>query len=494
MSDPTIMFGTAFRAALTRRDFLRSSMHGIGGVALASMLARESGAGGAVPFRSAGLGLAGLPHIPPRAKRVICLWQGGGPSHIDLFDPKPELARLVGQDIPESIRGATRLSTMSSGYGRFPALPGLKPFRRCGESGIEISELLPHIGGVADDICLVRSMHTEAVNHSPGVTFFMTGSEQPGRPAMGAWLGYGLGNECDELPAFVAMTSSDREKSCGQLFYEHYWSNGFLPGRHQGVRFRSGDDPVPYLGNPAGVTRGSRRDLLDDVAALNRTRAAQSGVADPAIETRIAQYEMAFRMQESVPDLLDFSNEPASVLELYGPDVLVPGTFANNCLIARRLSERGVRFVQLMHSGWDQHGNLHSQLAVQCRDTDQPSAALVRDLKQRGLLDETLVVWCGEFGRTPFGQGPSEAPNGRDHFGRAYSMWLAGGGAKGGHVHGATDDFGWNIASNPVHVHDMQATILRLCGVDHEQLTFRHQGRDFRLTDVHGRVVHDIIR
>ena len=476
--------------SLTRRHFLRSSLHGIGGVALASLFARDAfGAGASTQMR----GLPGLPHFPRRAKRVICLWQGGGPSHVDLFDPKAELARHAGTDIPASIRGATRLSTMSSNYAKWPALPAIKPFRAWGESGTEISELLPHIGGIADDICLVRSMHTEAVNHSPGVTFFMTGSQQPGRPAMGAWLAYGLGSEADDLPSFVAMTSSDREKSCGQLFYEHYWSNGFLPGRLQGVRFRPGADPVPYLANPAGTSRASRRDLLDDLAALNRARNDERVAEDPAVETRIAQYEMAFRMQASVPDLLDFSNEPKSVVEMYGPDALVPGTFANNCLIARRLSERGVAFVQLMHSGWDQHGNLHSHLAVQCRDTDQPSAALVRDLKQRGLLDETLVIWCGEFGRTPFGQGPSEAPTGRDHFGRAYSMWMAGGGVRGGHVHGATDDFGWNIARDPVHVHDMQATVLRLCGIDHERLTYRHQGRQYRLTDVHGRVVDGVI-
>lgn len=480
------MHADSIMQALTRRHFLRSSLHGIGGVALASMFAREAFASGNISGDASPLGV--LPHFPPRAKRIICLWQGGGPSHVDLFDPKPELARFQGTDIPASIRGDTRLSTMSSNYAKWPALPAIKPFRKCGESGIEISELLPHIGGIADDICVVRSMHTEAVNHSPGVTFFMTGSQQPGRPAMGAWLAYGLGSECDDLPSFVVMTSSDREKSCGQLFYEHYWSNGFLPGKHQGVRFRSAGDPVPYLGNPAGVSRDARRELLDDLAALNR--AHQS---DGAVDTRIAQYEMAFRMQASVPDLLDFSNEPKSVLEMYGPDVLVPGSYANNCLIARRLSERGVRFVQLMHSGWDQHGNLFTQLATQCRDTDQPSAALVRDLKQRGLLDDTLVVWCGEFGRTPFGQGPSDAPNGRDHFGRAYSMWMAGGGVRAGHVHGATDDFGWNVASDGVHVHDMQATILRLCGIDHERMTYRYQGRQFRLTDVHGKVVGGVV-
>ena len=493
--------------SIARRHFLRGAAHGLGGVALAALLARESGAQGllgAVDPAAASAGgapsgaLAGLPHFAPRAKRIICLWQGGGPSHVDLFDPKPELARHAGADIPASVRGDTRLSTMSSGYGRFPALPAIKPFRRCGRSGIEISELLPHIGGIADELCVVRSMHTEAVNHSPGVTFFMTGSQQPGRPSMGAWLAYGLGSECENLPAFVVMTSSDREKSCGQLFYEHYWSNGFLPGRLQGVRFRPGADPVPYLSNPAGVDAAARRALLDAVSELNRARAEQARSAgdaarDAAVETRIAQYEMAFRMQSSVPDLLDFKGEPASVLEMYGPDALVPGSFANNCLIARRLAERGVRFVQLMHSGWDQHGNLHTHLAVQCRDTDQPSAALVRDLKQRGLLDDTLVVWMGEFGRTPFGQGDAANPTGRDHFGRAYSMWMAGGGVRGGHVHGATDDFGWNVARDPVHVHDLQATMLRLAGIDHERLTYRHQGRQFRLTDVHGRVVESLI-
>ena len=486
----------------TRRHFLRTSIHGIGGVALASLLARDAagssttspaGADGGRRAGEPGIGaLPGLPHCAAKAKRIICLWQGGGPSHVDLFDPKPALARFAGSDIPESVRGQTRLSTMSSGYAKWPALPAIKPFRKCGASGIEISELLPGIGGIADDICLVRSMHTEAVNHSPGVTFFMTGSQQPGRPAMGSWLAYGLGTECEELPSFVVLTSSDREKSCGQLFYEHYWSNGFLPGRHQGVRFRPGADPVPYLSNPENVSRESRRELLSDLAGLNRLRAAATG-HDAAIDTRIAQYEMAFRMQASVPDLLDFANEPKSVVEMYGPDALVPGTFANNCLIARRLAERGVRFVQLMHSGWDQHGNLHTHLAVQCRDTDQPSAALVRDLKQRGLLDDTLILWMGEFGRTPFGQGDSGNPSGRDHFGRAYSMWMAGGGVRAGHVHGATDDFGWNIAKDPVHVHDMQATVLRLCGVDHERLTYRHQGRQHRLTDVHGKVVDDLI-
>lgn len=430
---------------------------------------------------------------PAKAKRVIVLWQGGGPSHIDLFDPKPSLAAIAGQDIPESVRGKTRLSTMSSGYTRWPAQPAIKPFRRYGNSGMELSELLPHLGGIADELCLIRSMHTEAVNHSPGVTFFLTGSQQPGRPALGAWIDYALGSGCDDLPPYVVMTSSDAGKTCGQLFYEHYWSNGFLPGRHQGVRLRSGGDPVPYLGNPAGVSAAMQASLLEDLARLNRIHAERAPGATDEIETRIMQYALAHRMQASMPRLLDHSREPAEVLSLYGPDVGKPGTYASNCLLARKLIEQGVRCVQLMHSGWDQHDNLFTQLELQCRDTDQPSAALVQDLKARGLLDETLILWGGEFGRTPFGQGPSDKPNGRDHFGRAYSMFLAGGGVRRGHVHGATDEFGWNITADPVHVHDLQATILHQLGLDHEQLTYRHQGRRYRLTDVHGSVVRGVL-
>jgi len=373
---------------------------------------------------------------------------------------------------------------MSSGYARWPALPAIRPFRRCGESGIEISELLPHIGGIADELCVVRSMHTEAVNHSPGVTFFMTGSQQPGRPAMGAWLAYGLGSDCDDLPSFVVMTSSDREKSCGQLFYEHYWSNGFLPGRHQGVRFRSSGDPVPYLGNPAGVSREGRRALLDDLAALNRGRAAAEGADAPAIETRIAQYEMAFRMQASVPGLLDFADEPKSVLEMYGPDALVPGSFANNCLIARRLSERGVRFVQLMHSGWDQHNNLFHHLEKQCRDTDQPSAALVRDLRQRGLLDETLVIWGGEFGRQPTAEYAEGT--GRDHNSYGFTMWMAGGGIKGGTCAGYTDELGSTGVDDRFHVKHLHATVLACMGLDPNHLTYFYAGLDQKLVGVEG--------
>jgi hypothetical protein len=480
-------------ARVTRRQLFGSAASGVGLAALASLFGTGTaeGAGGSDAVPRGEAGLPGLPHHPPRAKRVVVLWQGGGPSHVDLFDPKPLMKKMAGKDIPDSVRGTTRLSTMSSGYGKWPIVPAIKPFKTYGQSGIEMSEMLPNVGAMADEICLVRSMNTEAVNHAPGVTFFMTGSQVPGRPSMGAWLAYGLGSETANLPTFVVMTSSDKGKTCGQLFFDYYWGSGFLPSRFQGVRFRNTGDLVPYLANPPGVSRLARRALLDDMAAMNAAHLNDYG--DPEIDTRISQYEMAFRMQSSVPDLVDFSAESQATLKRYGPDALVKGTFANNCLIARRLLERGVRFVQLMHAGWDQHGNLFTQLEMQCRDTEGPSAALVRDLKERGMLDDTLVVWGGEFGRTPFGQGDPSNPKGRDHFGRAYSWWLAGGGVKPGTVFGSTDDFAWNITADPVHVHDMQATILHLCGIDHTRLTFRYQGRQYRLTDVHGKVVKGIL-
>jgi hypothetical protein len=477
---------------VTRRQLFGSAGHGIGAVALASLLQQDRARAAESATAPTGqAGLPGVPHFPARAKRVVCLWQGGGPSHIDLFDHKPTLEKMAGKDIPDSVRGTTRLSTMSASYKKWPITPNIKPFAHYGKSGLELSTMLPHLGSVADELCVVKSMNTEAVNHAPGVTFFMTGAQVPGRPSMGAWLSYGLGCEAVDLPAFVVMTSSDKGKTCGQLFYDYYWGSGFLPTRYQGVRFRSVGDPVPYLDNPAGTSREARRALLDDLNALNARHLADYG--DPEIDTRITQYEMAYKMQASVPDLLDFSNEPKHVIEQYGPDALVKGTFANNCLIARRLLERGTRFVQLMHAGWDQHGNLFTQLEQQCRDTDQPSAALIRDLKARGLLDDTLVIWGGEFGRTPFGQGDPAKPAGRDHFGRAYSMVLAGGGVAGGTTVGETDDFGWNITRDPVHVHDMQATIMHLMGVRHDALTYRYQGRQFRLTDVHGHVVKGIV-
>lgn len=471
-------------ARVNRRQFLGKGASGVGLAALGTMLGEDQA-------EAAGPMGAILPHLAPKAKRVVMLWQGGGPSHIDLFDEKPILRRMRGEDIPASVRGDTRLSTMSAGYAKWPCTPAIKPFQDYGQCGMRLSSMLPKIGELADELCLVRSMHTEAVNHAPGVTLFMTGGQVPGRPSMGSWLTYGLGRETEDLPSFVVMTSSDRGKTCGQLFFDYYWGSGFLPSRYQGVRFRNTGDAVPYLTNPPGMSRRSRRALLDHIREMNEAHLADYG--DPEIDTRISQYEMAFRMQASVPDLVDFAGERPATLERYGPSALEKGTFANNCLIARRLLERGVRFVQLMHSGWDQHGNLYTQLEEQCRDTDAPAAALIRDLKERGMLDETLVIWGSEFGRTPFGQGKPESPNGRDHFGKAYSWWLAGGGVKPGSVVGATDTFGWNITENPVHVHDMQATILHLCGVDHEKLTFRYQGRQFRLTDVHGHVVGDML-
>lgn len=480
-------------ARLTRRQLLGSAAGGVGWAALASLLGAGTSDAAAASGAAAGGegGLPGLPHHAPKARRVVVLWQGGGPSHVDLFDDKPVLREMAGEDIPDSVRGKTRLSTMSSGYGKWPCVPSIKPFKNYGQSGLALSEMLPHVGQLADDLCVVRSMHTEAVNHAPGVTYFLTGAQVPGRPSMGAWLSYGLGSESDNLPTFVVMTSSDKGKTCGQLFFDYYWGSGFLPSRVQGVRFRNTGDLVPYLANPPGMSPQGRRALLDEIAAMNSVHL--DDVGDPEIETRISQYEMAFRMQTSVPDLVDFSDESQATIDRYGPDALQKGTFANNCLVARRLLERGVRFVQLMHAGWDQHSNLFTQLEAQCRDTDAPSAALVQDLKERGMLDDTLVVWGGEFGRTPFGQGNPNDPKGRDHFGKAFSWWLAGGGVRRGTVYGSTDEFGWNITSDPVHVHDMQATILHLCGIDHTRLTFRYQGRQYRLTDVHGQVVKGIL-
>ena len=465
---------------VTRRQFFGRASAGVGTAALASLLGQDT--------------LAGVKpsHFAPKAKRVVLLWQGGGPSHIDLFDHKPILAKQAGEDIPASVRGDTRLSTMSANYSNFPCVPAIKPYKRYGECGMELSSMIPQTGAIADDICLVRSLHTEAVNHAPGVTFFLTGAQIPGRPSMGSWLTYGLGSESENLPSFVVMTSSDEGRTCGQLFFDHYWGSGFLPSRYQGVRLRSAGEPVPYLSNPPGVSREARRSLLDDLGQMNRKHLEDYG--DPETDTRIAQYEMAFRMQTSVPELTDFSSEHPKVMERYGPKVTQKGSYANNCLIARRLLERGTRFVQLMHSGWDQHSNLYTQLEEQCRDTDAPSAALVMDLKERGMLEDTLVIFAGEFGRTPFGQSRPGRPNaGRDHFGRAFSWWMAGGGVKAGMTYGKTDEYGWNITEKPVHVHDMQATILHLAGIDHTKLTYRYQGRQFRLTDVHGHVQHGIL-
>lgn len=477
---------------VTRREFFGRTASGIGCAALASILARE---GLSAPTLSNGRqgGLPSLPHFAPKAKRVIYLFQNGGPTHVELFDWKPKLAEMHAQQVPESYVGGKRFSTMTGDPQGKLMLAPVEPFAQHGNSGAWVSKFLPHTAQVVDDLCFVKSMHTDAVNHAPAISFLLSGGQTPGRPTMGAWMTYGLGRETDSLPAFVVMTSVSKGTSCGQIFYDFYWGSGFLPSQFQGVKFRGSGDPVLYLTNPDGMSRQMRRGWLDDIAKINELKLQEFG--DPEIATRIAQYEMAFKMQASVPELADLSNEPASVLEMYGPQVKEPGTFAHNCLLARRLVERGVSFVQLMHAGWDQHNSITTELYNQCRDTDQPSAALVRDLKQRGLLDETLVIWSGEFGRTPFIQGNinERARWGRDHHPYAFSLWMAGGGVKPGISYGETDELAINVASDPVHVHDLQATVLHLLGIDHEKLTYRFQGREFRLTDVHGHIVQDVL-
>ena len=466
---------------LSRRDMLVRSGYGLGAVGLHAL-----GAAGRTDAATRPVGPA------PKAKRVIFLFQSGGPSHVDLFDPKPLLAERFGEDVPESVFRGQRVTGMVAHQSRFQVMPTKYAFARHGQCGMELSELLPHTAGIVDDICLIRSVHTEAINHDPAITFFQTGSQLPGRPSMGAWIDYGLGSANANLPAFVVLHSVASEGPGGQGLLARLWGAGFLPSRHQGVQFRSHGDPVLYLSDPPGMSRERRRSLIDGVAALNQLNFARSG--DPEIETRIQQYEMAYRMQASVPELMDVSKEPDSVYEMYGPESRSPGTFAANCLLARRLAERDVRFIQLYHRGWDHHGNLPKRLPVSAGDTDQPSAALVKDLKRRGLLKDTLVVWAGEFGRTPYAQGdPKPDDYGRDHHGRCFSLWMAGAGVKGGHVHGATDEYGFNIAEGAVAVHDIQATILHQLGIDHEKLVYRFQGRRFRLTDTEGHVVRGIL-
>ena len=463
-----------------RRAFLQASAHGFGAAALGALLGGEA------------LGADSLlekPHHEPRAKRVIYLFQSGGPSQADLFDPKPGLKEQAGKELPDSVRGSQRITTMTSGQKTLPILPAQYGFKRHGKSGLELSEQLPALGKVADELCLVRSMHTEAINHDPAITFFQTGSELAGRPSVGSWLSYGLGALNRDLPAYVVLTSRGGA-SDAQPLYSRLWDSGFLPTEHSGVKFRNTGDPVYFLSNPPGIDGGLRRDMLDDVARLNRRRLGVLG--DPEIAARIAQYELAFRMQSSVPELADISGEPKGILDLYGPDVLKPGSFARNCLLARRLAERDVRCIQLFHMGWDHHFKLSQDLPRQCSDTDRATAGLITDLKQRGLLDDTLIVWGGEFGRTIYAQAPDKS-RGRDHHPRCFTTLLAGAGVKKGHVHGSTDDFCYNIAEDPVHVHDLNATILHLLGIDHEKLTFKHQGRQYRLTDVHGKVVQGVL-
>jgi hypothetical protein len=470
----------------TRRQFLTSAGTGVGLAALTTLLGQESHA----LSRS---GLSTLPHFAAKAKRVIYLLQNGAPSHCDLFDHKPMLTKMHGTQIPDSVAGGKRFSTMTGGQKDRPCLKEITKFDRHGASGATVSSFLPETAAIADKLCFIKSMHTTQVNHAPAITFFLTGDERPGRPSLGSWLSYGLGSETEELPAFVAMTSRDKEASCGQIFYDYYWGSGFLPTEHQGVKFRGSGDPVLYLSDPPGINRDRRRGMLDDLAVLNQNQL--DVVGDPEIATRIKQYEMAYRMQASVPELTDLSTETAETLKMYGPDVQRKGSYAYNCLIARRLAERGTRFIQLMHAGWDQHRNLNTQLKIQCRDTDAPSAALVKDLEQRGLLEDTLVIWGGEFGRTPFLQGDIKDTKqwGRDHHPYVFTIWMAGGGIKPGMTYGESDEFGFSVAKDGVGVHDFQATILHLLGIDHERLTYRYQGRRFRLTDVHGEVVEPIL-
>ncbi len=466
---------------LTRRHFFGRSSTGIGAAALASLFAGEARAAG---------GLPDFPNFAPTARRVIYLFQHGAPSQLDLFDYKPKLKELRGADLPDSIRKGQRLTGMTAYQTQFPTAPSIFEFAQHGQSGAWLSELLPHTARVADEMCIIRSLQTNEINHDPAVTFFQTGFQIAGRPSLGSWLAYGLGSDCEDLPAFVVMVSQGVGGT--QALADRQWGSGFLPTKYAGVKFRSGAEPVLYISNPAGYDQTARRRFLDDLAALNQIEAAN--YQDPEIAARIAQYEMAFKMQSSVPDLTDLSKEPPETFEMYGPDSRKPGTYAANCVLARRLAERGVRFVQLFHRGWDAHSNLPKEIRGQCLQTDQPTAALIQDLKQRGLLKDTLIVWGGEFGRTVYSQGTlTETNYGRDHHPRCFTVWMAGGGVKGGLTYGETDDFSYNIVKDPMDVHDLHATILHCLGVDHTRLTYKFQGRHFRLTDVAGNVVKALL-
>ncbi|MCI0390972.1 MAG: DUF1501 domain-containing protein [Acidobacteria bacterium] len=480
---------------LTRRQLFGLSAKGIGIAALASLL-KDNGfayfAGEESSRDPKTGGLIGLPHYAPKVKRVIFLHQSGGPSQIDTFDYKPSLEKLHGTELPDSIRRNQRITGMTSGQTTFPCVKSLFKFDKHGKSGIWVSELLPYTGKIIDEISVIKTMYTDAINHDPAITFIQTGFQQPGRPSLGSWVSYGLGSENQNMPAFVVLLSQAHALNTDQPLFSRLWSSGFLQSKYQGVRFRAGANPVLYLQDPPGVSKTTRRQMLDAVTKLNQMKHEAYG--DPEIETRIAQYEMAYRMQTSVPELMDLSKEPEHIFELYGPESRKPGTYAANCLLARRLAERNVRFIQLYHRGWDQHGDLPRDLALQCKGTDQPTAALIQDLKQRGLLDETLVVWGGEFGRTVYSQGKlTEVNYGRDHHPRNFAMWLAGGGVKKGFALGETDDYSYNIDSDPVSVFDLQATILHLMGIDHKRLTYKFQGRYFRLTDIHGELINKIL-
>lgn len=464
-----------------RRQFLGRSAAGIGSLALGSLLNQDSAANG----------LTNFPNFAPKAKRVIYMFQSGAPSQMDLLDYKPSLTKLHGQELPESIRMGQRLTGMTSRQKSFAVADAIYGFKNFGKSGLPLSTKLPYTGKVADDLCIVNSMFTEAINHDPAITFIQTGHQQPGRPSIGAWFSYGLGSESDDLPAFVVMLSKNTNP-IAQPVYDRLWGSGFLPTNHQGVKFRSQGAPVLYLNDPTQSTGTDRRRFLNRLAEMNQLQ--YNRVGDPEIMTRISQYEMAYRMQTSVPELTDLSDEPESTFDLYGEDARIPGTHAANCLLARRLAERGTRFIQLFHRGWDHHFNVPKNLPKQCLETDQGSAALVADLKRRGMLDDTLVIWGGEFGRTVYSQGAlTKTKYGRDHHPRCFSIWMAGGGVRPGIRYGKTDDFCYNITEDPVHVHDINATIMHLMGIDHEQLTYRYQGRDYRLTDIHGQVVNGIL-
>ena len=473
---------------ITRRQFFGKSVAGIGAVALGSLMNKNVVAGNSPLER----GSMGAPHFAPKAKRVIYLFQNGGPSQLDMFDYKPNLKDKFDQDLPDSIRGEQRITGMTSKQERLPLAPSMFKFNRYenNEDGLWVSELYPHTGSMAKEICVVKTLNTTAINHEPGITFLQTGSELSGRPSFGSWVSYGLGASNENLPSFVVMISQGFGNM--QAISSRLWSSGFLPSEHQGINFRGSKNPVLFLQNPKGISRSDRRRMLDLLSLQNHEESLRSN--DPEVTARIAQYEMAYRMQMSVPELTDLKSESKETLEMYGPNVNTPGSYAYNCLMARRMAERGVGFIQLYNRGWDQHGSLPSEIKQQCEATDQPQAALLKDLKQRGLLDETLVMWGGEFGRTPYCQGPLTKTNyGRDHHPRCFTMWFAGGGIKPGISYGETDDYGYNIIKDPMHIHDLHATSMHLMGIDHERLTYRHQGRDFRLTDVHGHIVKDIL-
>ncbi|MGX1928540.1 DUF1501 domain-containing protein [Flagellimonas sp. 2504JD4-2] len=482
---------------MNRRAFLGKSALGIGGAALGTLLGCNfyQKEGELLVKADNSMGIKGIlhsPHHSAKIKRVIYLFQSGGPSQLELFDYKPLLNERRGEDLPESIRNGQRLTGMTSGQDRFPLVGSNFGFKQYGKNGTWISDLLPYTAKMVDDICIVKSMFTEAINHDPAITFFQTGSQQPGRPSIGSWLSYGLGSENENLPSFTVLLSRGTGRPNGQPLYTRLWGNGFLHSLHQGVQFRSAKDPVLYLNDPQGISKETKRSILDNLAELNEKQYNEFG--DEEIQSRIAQYEMAYRMQTSVPEVMNTENEPDYIYKMYGAEAKIPGTYAANCLLARRLAEQDVRFIQLYHMGWDQHDNLPGAIEKQAKDTDQASAALVADLKQRGMLEDTLVIWGGEFGRTNYSQGVlTDESYGRDHHPRCFSMWMAGGGIKPGIVYGETDDFGYNITENPVHVHDFQATLLHLLGIDHERLTYKYQGRRFRLTDVEGHIVKDIL-